>query len=60
MIYQQHSDMWEIFKRKKGKDFYKDSIAFYAYDADDKDDCIEENHMDDDELSYYIIKKYNL
>jgi|694.fasta_scaffold00159_48 hypothetical protein len=53
--------MWEIFKRKTGKDFYKDSIAFYAYDPhDNNDDCIEEYHMDDDELSYYIIKKYKL
>jgi hypothetical protein len=32
--------MWEIFKKKKGKDFYRDSIAFFAYDPDNYIDIL--------------------
>ena len=54
--------MWEIFKRKTGKEFYRDSMEFFTYNPDDfvKDDPDDDYIMDDDEISYYIAyKKYN-
>jgi hypothetical protein len=50
--------MWEIFKKKKGKDFYRDSIAFFVYNPDDfVEDYDEDYLMDDDEISYHVSKK---
>ena len=50
--------MWEIFKKKKGKDFYRDSIAFFAYDPDNYIEDYDEDYvMDDDEISYHVSKK---
>ncbi len=50
--------MWEIFKRKKGKDFYRDSIAFFSYNPDDYDILDDDDYqMDDDEIAYYVSKK---
>ncbi len=50
--------MWEIFKRKKGKEFYRDSIAFFSYNPDDYEKIDEDVYqMDDEELSYIIEKK---
>jgi len=53
--------MWEIFKRKKGKDFYRDSLAFYTYIPEeydnDNNDFTEDDYMDDDEIAYYVSQK---
>jgi len=51
--------MWEIFKRKKGKEFYRDSLAFYTYlpDEFEDDDFAEDDYMDDDEIAYYVSQK---
>jgi hypothetical protein len=50
--------MWEIFKKKKGKEFYRDSIAFFAYNPDDFIDDYDEDYlMDDEEIAYHVSKK---
>ena len=51
--------MWEIFKRKRGKEFYRDSLAFYAYLPDEFEDDgdIEDDYMDDEEIAYYDSQK---
>jgi hypothetical protein len=49
--------MWEIFKHKKGKDFYRDSLAFYSYHPDEyNDDYVEDYYMDDDEIAYRVAQ----
>ncbi len=52
--------MREIFKYKKGKDFYRDSLEYLEYDPDHppvkKNKRPEKSAMtDDDEISYYIF-----
>ena len=51
--------MWEIFKRKTGKDFYRDSLALYSYmpDEDDNSDYVEDYYMDNDEIAYRVTQK---
>ena len=51
--------MWEFFKRKKGKDFYKDSLEFYTYmpDEDVNNDYVDDYYMDNDEIAYHIAQK---
>jgi hypothetical protein len=55
--------MKDIFKRKKGKDFYRDTLGYMEYDplndykkSKNKQDK-KEYIMDNDEISYYIETK---
>lgn len=47
--------MREIFKYKKGKDFYRDSLEYFEYDPENYEKDIDDPYiMDDDEISFYI------
>ena len=54
-----NTKMWEIFKHKKGKDFYRDNIAFFSYNLDDYDKYQDDEYeyIDDDVISFYVAKK---
>jgi hypothetical protein len=54
--------MREIFKRRKGKDFYRDSLEYMEYDPDafEQPDNNCDYYPDDDEISYYIIVKHKM
>ena len=51
--------MREIFKTKKGKDFYRDQLEYMEYNVEmfqnTSDD--DEYHMSDEEIAYKIAKK---
>lgn len=48
--------MREIFKYKKGKDFYKNSLEYLEYDPNlfEKEKIVKDS-KDDDEISFYIF-----
>jgi hypothetical protein len=48
--------MREIFKYKKGKDFYKNSLEYLEYDPSlfQKEKIVKDS-KDDDEISFYIF-----
>lgn len=50
------STMREIFKYKKGKDFYKNSLEYLEYDPNlfEKEKIVKDT-KDDDEISFYIF-----
>lgn len=50
------STMREIFKYKKGKDFYKNSLEYLEYDPNlfEKEKIVKDS-KDDDEISFYIF-----
>lgn len=50
------STMREIFKYKKGKDFYKNSLEYLEYDPNlfQKEKIVKDS-KDDDEISFYIF-----
>lgn len=53
--------MREIFKFKKGKDFYRDALEYFEYDPEMLYEKMKEYdiyYMDDDEISYYIEKTF--
>ena len=54
------ANMREIFKRQCGKDFYRDGLEYFEYNEEDfyVDNESDMYVMDDDEISYYISKKF--
>jgi hypothetical protein len=54
--------MREIFKHKKGKDFYRESLEYFEYDPDMFESDYTDNvkYTDDDEISYALCKKLSM
>lgn len=55
MFTTQGKTMREIFKYKKGKDFYRNALEYFEYDPDNYEKDMDDPYiMDDDEISFYI------
>jgi len=53
--------MREIFKKTKGKDFYRDALEYMEYDPSDfenrKSEKIIEDYIENEEIAFKIEKK---
>jgi hypothetical protein len=51
--------MHKIYKQKKGKDFYRNTLEYYEYDplSYDSNQFVEEYIQEDDEIGYKIACK---
>jgi len=48
---------WVTFKSNKGKDFYRDTLAYFEYDVNSYSKIDDEEYIEDEEIAHKIAKK---
>jgi hypothetical protein len=54
-------NMQKIFKQKKGKDFYRNTLEYFEYDPEayDSNEFMEQYVKEDDEIAFLVACKCN-